>query len=256
MTQQLEGRNSVLELLKVARAVEIVYILEGASGRVITEIRKLAQSRDVPIQTVSAEQLKKISAGRNHQGVVAVTEPYRYHSLESVLSDALLKSDTPVFVVLDGIQDPHNLGSIIRSAEVFGASAVIIPKNRAVGVTTAVLKTASGALEHVPVVQVTNISETIKMLKQEGFWIAGGDGEASATLWHQDLREKMALVVGSEGKGLSRLVKKQCDFLLRIPMAGNTGSLNASVAAAVLLYETFKQNKSSAKHTDRKESFR
>jgi len=145
-------------------------------------------------------------------------------------------------ILLDGIEDPHNLGSIIRSAEVFGASAVVIQKNRAVGVTPAVARIASGALEHVPVVQVVNITETIKAMKHKNFWIVGGEGDSQQVLHRQDLKGPIGLVVGSEGKGISRLVKENCDYLVRIPMAGKTGSLNAAVATGILLYEVFLQN--------------
>ncbi|SFI37666.1 23S rRNA (guanosine2251-2'-O)-methyltransferase [Tindallia magadiensis] len=243
MMDQLEGKNSVLEALRGNRQVKEIYIAAKQKGQGLDEIRSLAREQKVSVKNVEKEKLDKMAQSRNHQGVIAMVEPYRYQNFEDVIEKALQVKKNPLVILLDGIEDPHNLGSIIRSAEVFGASAVIIPKNRAVGVTPTVAKIASGALEHVPVLQVVNLTETIKTLKKKNFWIAAGVGESNQDLSDQDLRGSIGLVIGSEGKGISRLVREHCDYLLRIPMAGKTGSLNASVAAGVLLYEVFNQNR-------------
>ncbi|RQD67015.1 MAG: 23S rRNA (guanosine(2251)-2'-O)-methyltransferase RlmB [Tindallia sp. MSAO_Bac2] len=242
MTDQLEGRNPVLEAIRSERKIIEIYLVESTRGKGVDEIKSLAVKRKIPLKKVSKEMMNKMAQNRNHQGVLAKVESYRYREYDEVVENALLVKENPLVILLDGIEDPHNLGSIIRSAEVFGASAVIIPKNRAAGVTPTVARIASGALEHVPVVQVVNITETIKNLKSKNFWIAGGDGGSRQMLHQQDLKGPVGLVVGSEGKGISRLVKEHCDFLVRIPMAGKTGSLNASVAAGILLYEIFTQN--------------
>ena len=242
MADQLEGRNPVLEALKANRIILEIWMAGSTKGKAINEIVALARKKNIPIKEADKDTLNRMAQNRNHQGVVAKAEPYRYRDFDEVIDEAIREKKNPLIVLLDGIEDPHNLGSIIRSAEVFGASAVVIQKNRAVGVTPSVARIASGALEHVPVVQVVNITETIKAMKNKDFWIAAGDGDSHQVLYQQDLKGPVGLVIGSEGKGISRLVKENCDYLIRIPMAGKTGSLNAAVAAGILLYEVFSQN--------------
>ncbi len=242
MADQLEGRNPVLEAMKSNRIILEIWLAGGMKGKAINEIITLARKNNIPVKETDKDTLNRMAQNRNHQGVVAKVEPYRYGDFAEVIDNAILEKKNPLVILLDGIEDPHNLGSIIRSAEVFGASAVVIQKNRAVGVTPAVARIASGALEHVPVVQVVNITETIKAMKNKNFWIVGGEGDSQQVLHRQDLKGPIGLVVGSEGKGISRLVKENCDYLVRIPMAGKTGSLNAAVATGILLYEVFLQN--------------
>lgn len=242
MADQLEGRNPVLEAIKSNKTILEIWLAGGMKGKAVQEIVALARKKRIPIKESDKETLNRMAQSRNHQGVVAKVEPYQYGDFDDIIDEAIRTKENPLIILLDGIEDPHNLGSIIRSAEVFGASAVVIPKKRAVGVTPAVARIASGALEHVPVIQVVNMTEAIKSMKNKNFWIAGGDGEGSQEAYGQNLKGPMGLVIGSEGKGVSRLVKENCDYLIRIPMAGKTGSLNASVAAGILLYEVFSQN--------------
>ena len=242
MGDQLEGRNAVLEALKNEREISEIFLAENTRGKTIEEIKNLASRSGISVTLKPKTMLDQIAQSHNHQGVLAKVGSYRYANLEQELQRVSAESSCPLFLLLDGIEDPHNLGSMIRSAEVFGVSGVIIPKHRAAGITPAVAKTASGALEHVPVMQVTNINDAIKRLKARNFWIAGGDGDSRQDIDHADLSGPLGLVIGSEGKGLSRLVRKNCDYLVRIPMSGKTGSLNASVAAGVLLYEVQRQN--------------
>ena len=245
MKEQLEGRNAVVEALKANRTIMEIRLLASAKDRVITEIKNLAAKRRVPVYPMERRELDAMAQTRNHQGVIALVNPYGYTSLDEVF-ERLDMTGQPILLVLDGIEDPHNLGAILRSGEALGASAAIIPKKRAVGVTPAVAKTASGALEHLPVAQVANLTETVKRLKKKGFWIAGGVGDEHRRLMDQDLTGPLVLVIGNEAKGISRLLKEECDYLVRIPLSGQTESLNASVAAGILLYEAFRQR--SAKH--------
>ncbi len=240
MADQLEGRNAVLEALKEDRRILEILVLSTGKEHVLQEIQQLAESRKISVKAVDRRKLDQLSKTSHHQGVIALVPEYEYAQLDDVVGKGRQMKD-PLLVILDGIEDPHNLGSVLRSAEVFGAIGVVIPKKRAVGVTPTVAKVASGALEHMPVVQVSNLTETIKSLKKEGYWVAGGVGESNTRVMEQSMTGPMVLVIGSEGKGISRLVREQCDYLVQIPMAGQTGSLNASVATGILLYEIYRQ---------------
>ncbi len=249
MADQLEGRNAVLEALKEDRKFLEILILSTGKEPILQEIQLSAKARKIPIKTVDRRKLDQLSKTSHHQGVIALVQEYEYAQMEDVIGKGR-QMKNPLVVILDGIEDPHNLGSVLRSAEVFGAIGVVIPKRRAVGVTPTVAKVASGALEHMPVVQVSNLTETIKRLKKEGYWVAGGAGESSSRVMDQSMAGPMVLVIGSEGKGISRLVREQCDYLVQIPMDGKTGSLNASVATGILLYEIFRQRLSKGRTED------
>lgn len=246
MPDQLEGRNAVREALKANRDILEIFMLSSAKERGLDELLQLAHERQIPVKRVDRQKLDQISSTDRHQGIIAIVPAYEYATLDELIRKGKEKPDSMI-LLLDGIEDPHNLGSILRSAEVFGATGVVIPKRRAAGVTPTVAKVASGALEHIPVAQVSNLTEAIKTLKKQRYWIAGGDGESQVKVMDQDLTGSTGLVIGSEGKGISRLVREQCDYLVKIPMAGQTGSLNASVAAGILLYEIFCQQQSSSK---------
>jgi 23S rRNA (guanosine2251-2'-O)-methyltransferase len=250
MSDQIEGRNAVREALKSKRNINQVFILASGNDQILREIREAAGSLRIPIKLVERRQLDQMARTDRHQGVIAIIPEYQYHTLDHLLSIGSATA-APLVVLLDGIEDPHNLGSILRSAEVFGATGVIIPKHRAAGVTPTVIKVASGAIEHIPVVQTTNMTETIKQMKKAGYWIAGGEGESSVSVMDQNLTGPLGLVIGSEGKGISRLVREQCDYLVSIPMTGQTGSLNASVAAGVLLYEISRQRNRAENRSER-----
>ena len=239
--QYVVGRNSVLEVLKSSREVEKLYIQKGELKGSINKIVGIAKERNIIIQRVDKNKLNQISKG-NHQGVVALVEAYTYSTIEEILNYANKLKEDPFLIILDGIEDPHNLGAIIRTAECAGAHGIIIPKRRAASVNETVYKSSAGAVEHIFVAKVNNISDTIEKLKDEGLWIYGADMEGEDYYFNMDLKGPIALVIGSEGKGLSRLVKEKCDFLLKIPVFGKVSSLNASNAASVLIYEIIRQN--------------
>jgi 23S rRNA (guanosine2251-2'-O)-methyltransferase len=241
MSDQIEGRNAVREALKTGRNIIEIFMLASGKDGNLKDLHEAARNQQIPVKLVERRQLDQMAQADRHQGVIARIPAYQYDSLDHLLSVGSNAATPPLVLLLDGIEDPHNLGSILRSAEVFGATGVIIPKRRAAGVTPTVIKVASGAIEHIPVAQTSNLSEAIKQLKKAGYWIAGGEGGSRTRVMDQDLTGPLGLVIGSEGKGISRLVKEQCDYLVRIPMAGKTGSLNASVAAGILLYEIFRQ---------------
>ena len=239
--QYVVGRNPVLEVLKSSSEVEKLYIQKGELKGSINKIVGIAKERNIIIQRVDKNKLNQISKG-NHQGVVALVEAYTYSTIEEILNYANKLKEDPFLIILDGIEDPHNLGAIIRTAECAGAHGIIIPKRRAASVNETVYKSSAGAVEHIFVAKVNNISDTIEKLKDEGLWIYGADMEGEDYYFNMDLKGPIALVIGSEGKGLSRLVKEKCDFLLKIPMFGKVSSLNASNAASVLIYEIIRQN--------------
>ena len=228
------GRNPVIEALKGDRTIEKLVIQEGAGGST-SKIFSLAKERGVRIEYRSKPDLDKLAAGRNHQGVVLFTSSYEYKELTDVTEGELL-------ILLDGIEDPHNLGAIMRTAECVGADGVVIPKRRSVGLTDTVAKTSAGAIEYMPCVRVTSMASAIDDLKECGFWVCAADMDGQ-NLWDCDLKGKLAIVIGNEGKGVSRLVKEKCDFIVSIPMVGNINSLNASNAAAILMYESMRQRK-------------
>lgn len=238
----IAGRNPVMEAIKAGRAMHKLLIVSGEREGSILKIIEMAKGQGIPIQEVDRKKLEQTVPGQNHQGVAAQVAAYEYAELEDVL-DANAEKEVQIVVLLDGLEDPHNLGSILRSAHAAGAVAVVIPKRRSVGLTATVAKTSAGAIEHIPVCRVSNLSQTVEQLQKRGFWSAAADASGTASLYETDLRGKLALVVGSEGEGVGRLLRERCDYVLSIPMVGNMSSLNASVAAGVILYEVLRQNK-------------
>lgn len=236
----IEGRNAVIEAFRSGKTIDKLYVLDGCKdGPVMTIIRE-AKKTDTIIRYVDREILDRLSKTGHHQGVVANAAAYDYAEVEDILNAAREKGEPPFFFILDGIEDPHNLGAIIRTANLAGAHGVIIPKRRAVGLTATVAKTSAGALNYTPVAKVTNLSATIEELKKEGLWFVCAD-MGGETMYNLNLTGPIGLVIGNEGEGVSRLVKEKCDYVASIPMKGNIDSLNASVAAGVLAYEIVRQ---------------
>ena len=236
----IEGRNPIIEALKNNRSIEKIMVNKASKEGSIKKILAMAKENKVIIQEVDRHKLDEMSESHAHQGVIAITSDYRYYDLDEILDIPKEKGEDPFFIILDGITDPHNLGSIIRTADAVGAHAVIIPKRRSVQITPIVAKASAGAVEYLPVCKVTNIVNTIKTLKENGLWIAAVDMDGQ-TFYQQNLGGPLGLVVGSEGEGISRLVKHNCDFTVSMPMSGNVTSLNASVAGGILLYEVYRQ---------------
>lgn len=236
----IEGRNPIIEALKNNRPIEKIMVNKASKEGSIKKILAMARDNKVIIQEVDRHKLDEMSESHAHQGVIAITSDYRYYDLDEILEIPKERGEDPFFIILDGITDPHNLGSIIRTADAVGAHAIIIPKRRSVQITPIVAKASAGAVEYVPVCKVTNIVNTIKTLKENGLWIAAVDMDGQ-TFYQQNLAGPLGLVVGSEGEGISRLVKQNCDFTVSMPMSGNVTSLNASVAGGILLYEVYRQ---------------
>ena len=239
--EMIEGRNAVLEALRAGRALDKVYIARGETDKALAHIAGLARERGVSVSDCDRRKLDAMSVTKAHQGVIAVCAVREYASLDDILALAESRGEAPFVVVCDEISDPHNLGAIIRSAECVGAHGVVIPKRRSAGLTAVVDKTSAGAAEHLPVARVANISAALQELKDRGLWVYGAAAEGSSPMWETDLTGPLALVIGSEGEGLGRLVRERCDFLVSIPLRGKVGSLNASTAAAVLMYEVLRQ---------------
>ena len=236
----IEGRNAVIEAFRSGKTIDKLYVLDGCKdGPVMTVIREAKKANTI-INYVSKEQLDRMSHTGHHQGVIANAAAYEYAQVEDILNVASEKGEPPFIFILDGIEDPHNLGAIIRTANLCGAHGVIIPKRRAAGLTATVLKTSAGALNYTPVAKVTNIGNTIDELKEKGLWFVCAD-MGGQVMYELDLKGPIGLVIGNEGEGVSRLVKEKCDFVASIPMKGNIDSLNASVAAGVLAYEIVRQ---------------
>ncbi|MCC5895451.1 MAG: 23S rRNA (guanosine(2251)-2'-O)-methyltransferase RlmB [Alkalibacterium sp.] len=238
--EMVYGRNPVMETLKSTRDVNKLFVQDGLSGDKINSVLKEAKKRKVQLSFVPKTKLDNLSDGGNHQGVVLAASPVNYASIDDLFAKAEEKGEQPFFLLLDGIEDPHNLGSIIRTADASGAHGVIIPKRRAVGLTSTVAKSSAGAIEHVLVARVTNMAMTIDELKERGLWIFGTDMKGK-DYRHWDVSSPVGLVIGSEGKGMSRLVKDKVDETLSIPMIGDTQSLNASVASGLLMYEVYRK---------------
>lgn len=234
------GRNAVIEALKGDGTIEALYISNGQLEGSINVIINLAKEKRIIIKEVERKKLDLMSDGGIHQGVIAKITPYKYFDVKDILDYAKAKNEKPFIVILDEIEDPHNLGSIIRTAELCGVHGIIIPKRRNVGVTQTVYKTAVGAIEHVKIAKVTNINAVIDELKQEGIWIYGADIEGTEYSYETDFSGSCAIVIGSEGKGISKLTLKKCDKLIKIPMVGKINSLNASVAGGIIMYEVLK----------------
>lgn len=235
------GRKSVLELLKFKGRCQKLFVSKGETKGSINEILSQAKSEGIVINFVDSKKLDDLSHGGNHQGVVALVASYKYYEVEDILEFAKSKGEEPFIIILDEIEDPHNLGAIIRTAECAGCHGVVIPKRRSAIVNETVTKTSAGAVEHMRVAMVTNIRQCMEKLKDKGLWIFGADVHGSAYHYSTDLTGPIALVIGNEGKGMSKMVAKDCDVLVRIPMFGQIDSLNASVAAGVLIYEALRQ---------------
>ena len=237
---QLEGRNAVLEVLKSGRDIQKIIVQKGNVEGTIRRIAGMAKERGIVVQEAARQKLDEMSQTKNHQGVIAIVSEHEYAEVDDILRSAAEKGEKPFIIILDNITDPHNLGAVIRTAECAGAHGVIIPKRRSVGLTAVVGKTSAGALEYMPVARVTNIARTIEELKKQGVWVACADMDGE-DYYDASLDGAIALVIGSEGEGVSRLVKEKCDFTVSIPMYGKISSLNASVAGALLMYEVVRQ---------------
>ena len=236
----IEGRNAVIEAFRSGKPIDKVFILDGCQDGPMVTIRREAKKKDVMIKYVTKERLDQMSETGKHQGVIAYAAAYEYAEVSDILEKAKEKGEDPFLIILDNIEDPHNLGAIIRTANLAGAHGVIIPKNRAVGLTATVAKASAGALNYTPVAKVTNLSQTIEELKKEGLWFVCADMDGEI-MYRQNLTGPIGLVIGNEGEGVGRLVKSKCDLVARIPMQGDIDSLNASVAAGVLAYEVVRQ---------------
>ena len=240
LPNRLEGRNAVLEALRAGRSVDKIYVQLGSSDGPIQTILREAKKHDTIVSFVAKERLNQMSETGNHQGVIAMAASYEYVSVEEILARAGEKGEAPFLFLLDGIEDPHNLGAIIRTANLAGAHGVIITKHRAAGLTATVAKASAGAVNYTPVAKVTNLTNTIEQLKKEGSWFVCAD-MGGTRMYDLDLRGPVGLVIGNEGEGVSRLVREKCDFIASIPMKGDIDSLNASVAAGILAYEIVRQ---------------
>lgn len=243
----IEGRNAVIEALKANKTVEQILVAKGDSEGSINVIYALAKEKSIVLKEVDRKKLDQMSETGAHQGVIAIVTPYKYFEIEDILLYAKEKGEKPFIIVLDELEDPHNFGSIVRTAEVCGAHGIIIPKRRNVGVTPTVYKSSAGAVEHVKIAKVTNINSAIDVLKENNIWIYGADMEGEKYCFDTNFSGAVAIVVGSEGRGISKLTKEKCDALVKIPMVGKVTSLNASVAAGIIIYEVLKQKIQEAK---------
>lgn len=240
MSEQIEGRNAVLEAFRSGKCVDKLFILDGCQDGPVRTIAREARKKDMIINYVSKERLDQLSETHAHQGVIAQVAAYEYSTVEDILAKAEEKGEPPFLILLDNVEDPHNLGAIIRTANLAGAHGVIIPKRRAVGLTSTVAKTSAGAINYTPVAKVTNLVRTMEELKQKGIWFVCAD-MGGESMYRMNLTGPIGLVIGNEGEGVSRLVREACDFTASIPMKGDIDSLNASVAAGVLAYEIVRQ---------------
>ena len=240
MENKIEGRNAVLEALRAGKPIDKLYVLDGCPDGPVRTIIREAKKGDTIINYVKKERLDQLSETGHHQGVIAMAASYEYATVEDILEKASEKGEAPFIFVLDNIEDPHNLGAMIRTANLAGAHGVIIPKRRAVGLTPTVARTSAGAINYTPVAKVTNLKQTMEQLKKEGMWFVCADMDGTP-YYQMDLKGPMGLVIGNEGEGVSRLIKETCDFVASIPMKGDIDSLNASVAAGVLAFEIARQ---------------
>lgn len=237
----LVGRNAVTEALKSGRGINKLWIASGDREGSVAEIAALAKERGIVVQYVERAKIEALAGGHRHQGVLAYVAPVPYAELEDILKAAEAKGEAPFLVLLDELEDPHNLGALLRTADATGVHGILIPKRRSVSLNATVAKTSAGAVEYVPVARIGNIAQTLKKLKEKGFWVAGADMDGEKAYYEADLTGPLVLVVGSEGKGMSRLTKEACDFIVRMPMVGRINSLNASVAGSILMYESMRQ---------------
>lgn len=243
----IAGRNSVFEALKSGRAINKILVAKGGRQGSVREIIGMAREKGLVVQEVEPSKLDQITEGTRHQGIVAMASPVDYVEVEDILAEARRRNEPPFLILLDELEDPHNLGAILRTADAAGVHGVLIPKRRSCPLSGTVAKTSAGAVEYVPVARIGNVAQTIEALKKEGLWVVGADMDGDKTYYEADLRGPLLVVVGSEGRGLGRLTKEVCDFLVRIPMKGRITSLNASVACSLLLYEVFRQRESGTK---------
>ena len=237
----LIGRNAVTEALRAGRGINKILLADGDREGQVSEIVALAKERGIILQFVERSKIESVAGGLRHQGVMAYVAPVAYAELEDILRKAEEAGEPPFLLLLDELEDPHNLGALLRTADATGVHGVLIPKRRSVPLTATVAKTSAGAVEYVPVARIGNISQTLKNLKEKGFWVAGADMDGSQNYYEADLTGPLVLVVGSEGKGMGRLTKEQCDFIVKMPMVGKINSLNASVAGSILMYESMRQ---------------
>jgi 23S rRNA (guanosine2251-2'-O)-methyltransferase len=238
---QVEGRNSVLELLESGKDINKIFVTKGEKHGSIHKIIAKAKEKRIIVVEKDRRQMDEIAQTVNYQGVIAVVPPFEYCDIEDIIEEAKKRKEDPFVLILDGIEDPHNLGSIIRTAETAGVHGIIIPKRRAASVNSTVNKVSAGAVEHMKIARVTNISDSLERLKKEGFWICGTDINTDKYYFNQDLTGPLGIVVGNEGNGMSEKVRKNCDFLVKIPMRGKVTSLNASVSTGIVVYEAVKQ---------------
>ena len=237
----IEGRNAVIEALRAGETIDKIYILKGETDKTLGHIASKARAAGIVVVDADRRKLDNMSRTRAHQGVIALAAVREYVAVESILEGAAAKGENPLLVICDEISDPHNLGAIIRTAECAGAHGVVIPKRRSAGLTAVVAKTSAGAVAHMPVARVPNIPALLKDLKKQGVWVFGTAADGTTNLYDADLKGPAAIVIGSEGDGMSQLVRKNCDVCVHIPMRGRISSLNASAAASILLYEAVRQ---------------
>ena len=237
----LVGRNAVTEALKSGRGINKLWIASGDREGSVSEIAALAKERGIVVQYVERAKIESFAGGHRHQGVLAYVAPVPYAELDDILKAAEAKGEAPFLVLLDELEDPHNLGALLRTADATGVHGILIPKRRSVSLNATVAKTSAGAVEYVPVARIGNIAQTLKKLKEKGFWVAGADMDGEKAYYEADLTGPLVLVVGSEGRGMSRLTKEACDFIVSMPMVGRINSLNASVAGSILMYESMRQ---------------
>ena len=237
----IEGRNAVIEALRAGTAIDKIYLAKGETDKTLGHIASKARAAGIVVVEADRRKLDGMSRTHAHQGVIALAAVREYVSVDDILADAAAKNESPLIVVCDEISDPHNLGAILRTAECAGAHGVIIPKRRSAGLTAVVAKTSAGAVSYIPVARVANIPSLLKDLKKQGVWVFGTAADGNTTLYNAELKGPAAIVIGSEGSGMTRLVSESCDFLVSIPMKGRISSLNASAAAAILLYEAVRQ---------------
>jgi 23S rRNA (guanosine2251-2'-O)-methyltransferase len=243
VSEWIGGKHAVQEALHAGRVVEKVLLAEGLQKSSAEAMIRELQAKNIPYQWVPRSKLDQLAKQGNHQGMMAQVAAYPYASVDDLFKQATKKEEPPFFLLLDGLEDPHNLGAILRTAEATGVHGVVIPKHRAVGLTSIVAKTSAGAIEYVPVTQVTNLNRLADELKERGLWLVGSDGNAKQEYTMVDYNLPVALVIGSEGTGVSQMMKKRCDFLVKLPMMGRVPSLNASVAAGVLMYEVLRRRR-------------
>ena len=238
---QVEGRNSVLELLESGKDINKIFIAKGERHGSINKIIAIAKEKGIILVEKDKRQMDEMAQNQNYQGVIAIVPPFEYCEIEDILEEAKERNEDAFVLILDGIEDPHNLGSIIRTAETAGVHGIIIPKRRAAAVNSTVNKVSAGAVEHMKIARVTNISDSIEKLKEAGLWICGTDINTEKYYYNQDLTGPLGIVIGNEGNGMSDKVRKNCDFLVKIPMKGKVTSLNASVSSGIIIYESVKQ---------------